>query len=125
MNKRMLYKTLVIGVMVIFIGIGVQPAFAVTRDTTDSEDDCDLCPSIEDVVDSKEIEKYKEMSETISTLKDLKMDRPICEFLEDAFNKYYELMILAEDEGRIFLWIYACIIASFFAFSYMMACYEH
>ena len=37
------YKSLVVGVIVLFIGVGVQPAFAVTPDTSDSEDDCNLC----------------------------------------------------------------------------------
>jgi len=45
MNKMrdLLSKTLVVGIIVLFIGVGIQPAFAVTPDISDSEDDCNLC----------------------------------------------------------------------------------
>jgi hypothetical protein len=43
MKEKMLYKTLVVGVIVLFVGMGVQPAVAVTPDTNESEDDCNLC----------------------------------------------------------------------------------
>ena len=43
-GKPVLYKILVVGVIVLFIGLGVQPAIAVTPDTSDSDDNCNLCP---------------------------------------------------------------------------------
>ena len=45
MEKKptLLYKTLVFGVIVLFIGVGIQPAFANTHDTYENEDDCELC----------------------------------------------------------------------------------
>jgi hypothetical protein len=51
MNRKhnVFYKTLVIGVIVLFIGIGIQPAIAnnvsITK-ASESEDDCDICPTI-------------------------------------------------------------------------------
>ena len=42
----MFYKTLIVGVIVLFIGVGIQPAFAVTPNDSDSEDDCNLCPKV-------------------------------------------------------------------------------
>jgi len=42
-KSALLYKTLVLGVIVLFVGMGVQPAFAVTQDTSNGEDDCNLC----------------------------------------------------------------------------------
>ncbi|KYK23260.1 hypothetical protein AYK21_02870 [Thermoplasmatales archaeon SG8-52-2] len=50
MNKKqnVFYKTLVIGVVVLFIGIGIQPAIAnnVFIKASKSEEDCDICPTI-------------------------------------------------------------------------------
>ncbi|UCF49034.1 MAG: hypothetical protein JSU91_04610 [Thermoplasmatales archaeon] len=45
-NPAMLYKTLVVGVIVIFIGVGIQPAVAELSNISksDSKDDCNLCP---------------------------------------------------------------------------------
>jgi hypothetical protein len=42
-KSALLYKALVVGVIVLFVGMGVQPAFAVTQDTSNGEDDCNLC----------------------------------------------------------------------------------
>jgi len=38
-----LYKTLVVGVILLFIGIGIQPAFAVKSNFSDTDNDCELC----------------------------------------------------------------------------------
>jgi hypothetical protein len=44
MKEKMLYKTLVVGVIVLFIGVGVQPAIAtVENDSIEKDDDCNLC----------------------------------------------------------------------------------
>ena len=46
-KKPVLYKYLVVGVIVLFIGVGIQPAFADNISlikTSDSEEDCNLCP---------------------------------------------------------------------------------
>ena len=44
-RNPVLYNSLVVGVIVLFIGIGIQPAFAVTTDVSDS-DVCDICPKV-------------------------------------------------------------------------------
>ena len=41
-----LYKTIVVGVITIFIGVGIQPAFSVSNNSSDDNDDCDLCPNV-------------------------------------------------------------------------------
>jgi len=71
MTERMLYKTLVVLVIFLFAGIGVQPAFAVTPETTDSEDDCDICPSIGDLVERKDVERYQKLYDKILSLKEI------------------------------------------------------
>ena len=107
MNKLrdLLSKTLVVGVIVLFIGVGIQPAFAVTPDTSDSVEDCNLCPKaskqqidrlnnlLERLVryDSQlsilskhnpEIEeKYQELSNYINSDEPISI-RPLCIFLE-------------------------------------------
>jgi hypothetical protein len=93
-----LYKSLVVGVIVLFIGVGVQPAFALNESASisDDEDDCNLCPKvskqhivrIKDLIDrldtlntklskvsklNPEIEEnYQEISDRISTLTEMK-----------------------------------------------------
>ena len=95
MNKKpVLYKSLVVVIVILFIGIGIQPAFAVNVSTTisDSEEECDICPSIEDVVDSKDLEKYQELFNKINSLKEedkkLNSDGPICELLFTIWNSW-------------------------------------
>ena len=44
MKQRIICKTLAVAVIILFLGVGVQPAIAVTPETTDIEDDCNLCP---------------------------------------------------------------------------------
>jgi len=127
MKEKMLYKTLVIGVIVLFVGITFQPAVAVdvSKSVSDNEEECNLCPSFEDVVDSEDVEKYKEIYERISTPEDMNMERPICEFLKDASDKWDDLMYLAENEERLFLWIYAYIRFVIVTVLYFWECYEH
>jgi hypothetical protein len=45
MSKNpVLYKSLAVSVIVLFIGLGIQPAFAITSNSIESDDDCNLCP---------------------------------------------------------------------------------
>ena len=80
-KSAMLYKTLVVGVIVLFVGVGVQPAFAVSQDVDDSEDYCELCPSFEKLIKNRDVEinpdyldiinSLKEMNDRITRLKEL------------------------------------------------------
>ena len=126
-TSSMVYKTLVVGVIVLFIGIGIQPAFAVTPNTTDSKDDCKLCPKVSSLhlfrlkrllnrlekydnelsVLSKlnpEIEeKYQEISNYINTDKPISI-RPLCiilEILMDTFAVLGEYFV-----GQLDSWIF-------------------
>jgi hypothetical protein len=38
-NPALLYKTLVVGVIILFVGLGLQPAIAVTSQTIDNDDE--------------------------------------------------------------------------------------
>ena len=60
-----MYKALVIGVIVLFIGVGIQPAIAVTLNSADSEDDCNLCPK---KVSKQHIIKLKSLISRLDTL---------------------------------------------------------
>ena len=89
---------LVVGVILLFIGVGIQPAMAVNPDTSDSEDDCNLCPKVSSLhlvrlksllnriekydnilsVLSKKYpevaEKYQELLERITTFKEMNQE---------------------------------------------------
>jgi hypothetical protein len=48
-SPAVLYKTLIVGIIVLLIGVGIQPAFAnnVNISTSNfSEDDCDICQPV-------------------------------------------------------------------------------
>jgi hypothetical protein len=96
----LLYKIFVVGVIVLFVGIGIQPAFANVSNTMKSEkdDDCDICPKIsnQEIVrlnsmiyklrilnktlsllssyNSKYKEKYQDFSNKISNIEELSND---------------------------------------------------
>ena len=104
-TSSMVYKSLVVGVIVLFIGVGIQPAFAVTPDTSDSDEDCNICPKVsnlrlvllerlvnrfETLISKLSVvsklnpvidEKYKELSDAITTFKEmnkeLQFERPL------------------------------------------------
>lgn len=75
-HPAVLYKTLVVGVMILFIGMGIQPAIAVdvSASISDDEDDCDICPSIEEIVNNKDVEKYQEILDKITTIQERNME---------------------------------------------------
>ena len=62
MDKTPVYRFLVVGVIVLFVGMGVQPAFAVDVSTSisDNEEECDVCPSVK--------VKYTGMNDPICTI---------------------------------------------------------
>ena len=94
MKKEIIVKGLAVVVILLFVGIGIQPAFAFTP-TIDTNDTCDLCPkkgkshllSIESILNRLEIfekqlsilyklnleveDKYKKISERIFVLKEI------------------------------------------------------
>jgi hypothetical protein len=90
-----LYKSLVVGVIVLFIGVGIQPAFAVTPDTSDS-DDCDICPAVSivsELVDEEDNQKLSDMInefvDVYSNVKPKTLDdriKPICVILLILFT---------------------------------------
>ena len=60
MKKGLFKKGIVIGIIILFLGVGVQPVFAndvSISKTSDKKEECNLCPSIEDLVDSEDVEK--------------------------------------------------------------------
>jgi hypothetical protein len=104
-NPVVLYKTLVVGIIVLLLGIGIQPAIAVNHNATHTEDDCEICPKIsnQNIVLIKSLfnrlkifekqlsvlsrfnpefeEKYQEMSEGISTIQGLNIGDDLCTIL--------------------------------------------
>jgi len=43
MKVRMLNKGLAIAVIILFVGVGIQPAYAINSDASEIDDDCNLC----------------------------------------------------------------------------------
>ena len=95
MRTYCLKNGLVVGVILLFIGIAIQPAIAVNPISTDNEDDCDICPKISNLhlvrlrslinrvetpdnklsviskFHPKLAEKYQELFNRITTLKEI------------------------------------------------------
>ena len=99
MKQRIICKTLAVAVILLFFGLGVQPAIAITPNTTESEDDCDICPAIKKIKSLEEKNKNNMLSnivdehlEEYSNLKDDKNVgdfRPICAILNMILKTFY------------------------------------
>jgi hypothetical protein len=89
MNKDMLGKTLTLGVIILFITVGIQPALAVepklsSDNKTETVEDCD-CQTAVSEVDLNRLDKYtefKDLSNRVSTLSKIDEDNStICDLL--------------------------------------------
>jgi hypothetical protein len=105
MKVRMLNKGLAVAVIILFLGLTVQPSVAVQPETTDNNDDCDLCPKkvskshlslIKNSLNRLEKydnqllilskyypefeEKFQELSEEIATLKEINKELSLWNF---------------------------------------------
>ena len=114
-KPRLFYKMLVFGVIVLFIGIGIQPAFAVTPDKSDNDDDCKLCPKVSNLhfVRLKNllnrVEKYDNILSVLSKHnskeinKELKPNKPLndypitCNILDKILNRHINRTIWFEN----------------------------
>ena len=104
MKQRIICKTLAVAVILLFLGLAIQPSVAVQPETTDIEDDCNLCAKkvskhhlvliqsitrrletysnqiLNEFKDEPEIrQKCQEISDNIALLRDIKLgwDFPI------------------------------------------------
>ncbi len=122
MKKNLLGKILALGIIVLFIGAGIYPAFAKVSITTNSEinKDCE-CQPVDNLhfikvrrllnrldfysnillVLSKhnpEVTKiYEELYNRISPLKEINNDRPICDILEKIYFSLKDLCYYLRD----------------------------
>ena len=93
MKNRLVRSGLVFGIIILFVGVGVQPAFANVSINTlnEGEDDCEICPSIKRIKSLAHIKENKilynminEQLEEYSNLKNDKTEgdfRPVCKIL--------------------------------------------
>jgi hypothetical protein len=98
---------LVVVIIILFTGVGIQPAFAVNTSASisDGEDDCEICPSIKKIkslVDKKENKKLSDIiDEHFDRYSNLKHEknvgdfRPICGILNLMIMRcVYGLMVI-------------------------------
>ena len=97
MKKNIVRKGLVIGIIVLFIGIGFKPALSnevTIPKISNSEEDCDCnIPNgklrlVEKIVNKAE--NYLESKDLIRT-DELPLERPVCKILGDIMYKYAEI----------------------------------
>jgi hypothetical protein len=116
-KSAVLYKFLVVGVIVLFIGVGLQPGIAidVSKSISDSEDDCNLCPrvsnqhndSVEVIINilSGLLKQYPTAEDELQNLKE-EITTPS---EEDCFKLnilFVDFQVSSErflDKGRLFL----------------------
>ena len=58
MKTRIISKNLAVAVLLLFVGVGIQPAIASVEPNTFDNDDCEVCPVIESIsnlVDDEEL----------------------------------------------------------------------
>ena len=70
-TSNTIYKTLVFAIILLFIGVGIQPAIAITPKPSDIEDNCDLCPFINNKYNPKVEEKNQELSDKLAIIKEM------------------------------------------------------
>ena len=65
-----MYKNIltVVGITILFLGLSINPAIAVNHISSDNADDCNICPKVSKL---QGVEKYKELSDRITTLKEM------------------------------------------------------
>jgi hypothetical protein len=100
MKEKILYKYLVIGVIVLFIGVGIQPAFAKNvsiRKISDKEDDCSLCAKkfnrlqlVLNIIYLNRLENYKNQ---------VLEKESFCDKLERIINFFIPIMVSLESIG--------------------------
>ena len=140
MSKNpVLYKSLVVGVIVLFIGVGINPAVAVTPDNSNNRDDCELCPKVSNQLnDELEViinrllsiikyypitdEEQQELSDSIKTIQ----YEPIftCDELWDLLEHVQAKWIKFEDEGRFFLALFYFILQYPIGYWWAFRCYN-
>jgi hypothetical protein len=115
MNQRIICKGLAVAVIILFIGVGIQPAFADVSNTSvsDSIEDCNLCPKVSDkhlfrlriLLNRIEIfnnelndiskqnpkveENFQKLLDNISYLQVLNNKSRICEILDKIIIEFY------------------------------------
>ena len=87
MKPRIICKCLAVAVILLFIGLGVQPAIAITPNTSDSEDDCNLCPKKISKLPLSLIEKLLDRREKYNN--HLSVLSKYCPELEDKYQDFY------------------------------------
>ena len=58
----------VVGITILFLGLTINPAVAVNPIPSDNEEDCDICPKVDNLQLG---EKYQELFDRITTLKEM------------------------------------------------------
>jgi hypothetical protein len=104
MGVKYMKKVVVVGIILLFISVGIQPAFAVTSETIDNDDNCNLCPNIS----QKHIDRFKisqQFFKIILNLKDRKKDirinEPPLKFCNLLINIVYSLADFTDLLGRL------------------------
>ena len=143
MKQRTICKSLAVAVILLFISLGIQPVIAVNKDTSDSAEECNLCPKlskqhidrIKRLLDRLEKydnelsvfsklnpefeEKYQEISNYINSDEPISI-RPLCIFLELQIYWFTEMGI-GFLEQIIWSWFpgekLSCVISAIVSFS--------
>lgn len=106
MKKNIVRKEWVVGIIVLFIGIGFKPVLSnevTTPSISDSEEDCDCnIPYAKLHLAEKVINKAENylVSKDLINSKSLPFERPICEFLK-KLGEHYAILFLKYDELRL------------------------
>jgi hypothetical protein len=81
MKQKIICKTLAVAVIILFIGVGVQPVIATVEPKTSDNGDCDICPSLEDLFNSKDFEKFQVFYDRNTILPESIIRESICTIL--------------------------------------------
>jgi len=130
MVDKIFSKGLAITTILLFLGLAIQPSIAVQPNTSDSDDDCDICPAIETISKIIDEEKYQELYDKVFRLKEVEKkintDPPpkLCDFLEQLITIIFIPCYLLSLIGSIFIiWIFLFPFYILYSFGVVIGCF--
>ena len=120
MKQRIICKTLAVAVILLFIGVGVQPAIAIIPDKSENDKDCNLCA---ENVSNQHISRIKNLIDKIEENKNkvsiLSKNNP--EFNVKYKEVYTRFLVLKEiSENNIFYWNFPVICSLLLIFQFSL-----
>lgn len=115
----MVKKILVIGITVLFLGIGIQPAIAEIPLSNDSEDEeeCDICPKLNNIQLFKIKSLLLRLETLVNELSVISKKDPIVELKYQEFSKRFSVLKEINMDYMLYSFYSLCLLFQFIMIS--------